>query len=208
MELIQRWLKGNRNFIVGKNLYASFGADGALKKLFDQGETVFSKQKLISALEAVLTTPAPAAIQTSPEPLKIMPESTDSVLQSIQNGWKEKYSKMNLLRHQLEEFGERNDWEALAKCKTICKEILELEQEVNHLWGQRDEYLAKGKLPGMPESDFVIPDNPVEIGKLIEAVKKGIRRNKKKALENPTNPVYAALVKEYQEKLEKINKKI
>ncbi len=208
MELITRWLKGNRNFIIGKSLYASFGKDEALKKLFNQGETPFSKAKLATALEAILNTQSSFQPHTSTDSFKAMPGSNDSVLQAIQNAWKEKYAKMNLLRHELDKYEKRNDWEAVAKCKTMVKEILELEQEVNQLWDKRDEYLENGKLPGVKENEFVIPEDPVKLGKLIESLKKNIRRNKLKAKENPNRAEYAALVKDYESRLQEIlNKK-
>ena len=75
MILIERWLKGNRNFIVGKSLYAKFGHDKAVMQLLDKGETAFSKEALVKALEAIAATPSGGTAKHAEAVLMEMPKA-------------------------------------------------------------------------------------------------------------------------------------
>jgi uncharacterized protein YifE (UPF0438 family) len=205
MILIERWVNGSQNFIVGRALYNRFGSDDALKTLFAKGESAFAKEKLHHALvkikESGKRTPARADVHA----FIAMPKGTDAVLQSIEKEWKPLYQRMNLLRHKLDQFSTANSPSVQGMCKPICKEILELEQQCMALWKKRDYYEEHGQLPEVKEEEFVMPEDPVALGKMIETLKKNIRRNKKKAKDEPSNPLYPALVKKYEDQLQKIN---
>ncbi len=177
MKLIEDWLTGKRNFMTGRSIYKVIGKDEALKKLFAKGETVFAKNKLNEALENLIFTPA-AVLSAEDLSLSEMPHEDDAVLQSIEAGWKEKYARMNLLRHKLDEYGTDNSQETITSCEPICKEVLTLEKEINALWKQRDHYKQHGQLPGVTTQKKELSANLNEAAKQLENIKKNIRRNK------------------------------
>jgi hypothetical protein len=202
MILVDRWLQGKQNFIVGKVLYEILGTDAAMKNLFAKGESGFAKKKMVDALEGIrhkaeggrkTLYPTPSTLHLS------MPDSDDKVLHSLNTDWKEKYSRMNLLRHKLDEFGERNDDDARNACYTLCKEVCEIEQDVMFLWKQRDEYLQTGRLPVVKESKIEIPTDAIELGKFIENRKKDIRRNRKKMIDEPGVAKWAQMYNDHKE---------
>jgi hypothetical protein len=50
MQLIEQWMKGSKNFVVGRSLYKRFGTNDKLKALLDKGETPHAKQELVKEL--------------------------------------------------------------------------------------------------------------------------------------------------------------
>jgi hypothetical protein len=208
MILIERWLKGKRNFIVGRVLYERFGKDKALKVLFIKGETAFAKERLIKSLQELFDSGKCVASRAANEVYNSMPKPTDDIFLAIDNEWKPKYQRMNLLRHKLDQFGEDNSEDARAKCKEICREILDLEQQCNVSWEKRNHYEEHGHLPEVKDEEFKIPKDPVELANMISNLKKYIRRHKKNFRDHPDKPVYAALVKKYEDQLKQINDKL
>jgi hypothetical protein len=113
MIIVDRWLQGKQNFIVGKVLYEILGTDAAMKNLFAKGESAFAKKKLHDVLSALNEKKMRRTLTAYNLPLTTaMPDSDDKVLHSLNTDWKEKYARMNLLRHKLDEYGERNDDDA------------------------------------------------------------------------------------------------
>ena len=204
MQLIENWLKGSRNFITGKILYDKYGADNSLKKLLLQGETPTAKKKLIAALQAIADAGKIPAAEVKADVLSTMPAGSDDVLESIRNEWLPRYQEMNYKRHRLDEYGDRNDKEAIANCKVLCFEILELEQQVMACWAKRDHYLDHGQLPEVKVEKLEIPTDPVKLATLINTLKRNIRRNKQLTQQDKENPKYPALVKKYEQQLQQV----
>lgn len=196
MKLIDDWLKSKRNFITGRSLYKVFGKDENLKALFTKGETPFAKNKLAEVLQALNV--APVRILTAEDlSLTEMPHEDDDVLLSIEAAWKEKYARMNLLRHSLDVYGNDNSKETIAACEPVCREILELEKEINALWQQRDAYKATGQLPGVTTKKKELSTKLNEAANQLENIKKNIRRNKQQMQKFPAEPKYAQLFNDY-----------
>jgi chorismate mutase len=198
MILIEKWLNGKQNFIVGRTLYETFGKDAALKTLFSKGETAFAKQKLLSVLQALKS--EPVVLREKPEIsfFMPMPESDDKVLQGIAVKWKEKYQRMKYLGYRLDAFGESNAKEAISSCEKICAEILELEQECMQLWKERAEYIETGRLAEVKAKEIEIPTDPLALAKMIDQATKNIRRNRKLMREHPDKPKYAQLYNDHK----------
>ena len=205
MILIERWLNGNQNFIVGKVLYSHFGNDRSLRELFDKGETPFAKDMLCKALKTIhefgcRTTKQPEIAQFMP-----MPAGTDKILQAIEEQWKPLYQHMNFLRHKLDQFEQDNSTPVRETRKENAATILEIERKCNLIWSKRNYYLQHGKLPEEKEEEFTIPEDPLQLAKLIERLKRYVRKHKKNLKENPGNATYAALLTKYENQLQQIN---
>lgn len=203
MRLIDDWLKGKQNFIVGRSLYKIFGKEEALQKLFAGGETAFAKKKLADALTALSV--APVKVLTAEDTsFTEMPAANDEVLNSLQAAWKEKYARMNMLRHNLDQYGSDNSPETIAACEPICKEILMLEKEINKLWRERDYYLENKKLPTVASKKKELSSKIDEAAQQLENIKKNIRRNNGLMQKFSAEPKYAQLYNDYKNRYKEI----
>lgn len=203
---------------MGRTLYAQYGADAALKALFKQGDKApGAKEALHQALLAIATPTSAVAAKTVLRSFvgveadatyhqkaleKINTQAPDEVLQSLQLDWKSKYKRMQYLAAQLDSYGKDNAPQTKAACHDLCKQILLLEQEIIEVWKQVDYYKANGKLEEVKEKTMIIPAEPAELDKRIEATRRYIRRHKQNATKHPENPKYPALVKLYEQQLQ------
>lgn len=204
MELIQKWLSGTRNFYVGVVLYKQFGIDEDLKKLLAGKPEPYLQKRLEEALAEVLQKPKVVLqIPVNKKELAEMPKSEDAILEALRREWLPLYQRMNYLRHELDRF-EGNDFEIIAKRKPLAIEVLELEQQCMRTWERREYYLKNGKLPEVKEKEDPIPEDPIALGKMIETLKRNIRRNKQLAESHPDNVVYPLKVKQYEEQLQRL----
>lgn len=207
MYAVQTWLSGQRNFYVGKSIYKTLGKNQRLKDLLEKGKTPTAEELLLKAMQDLVT--APVTIPSTPLITKTtdeMPAGTDPVQQSIRAEWMAPYQQMNYKRHELDRY-DTDSIEHIKARKKLAFEILELEQQCMKLWEKRDYYLKHGKLPDIAEKVIEVPTDPVELGKLIESIKKNIRRNRKLQVEHPDKPVYAEKYKEYKQKFEQLTGK-
>lgn len=205
MELIKNWLSGKRNYFVGAILYKQFGTDQEKKKLFEGKPTLHLQQVLEQSLSELLEKPK---VVLQPTPVKKeteeMPASADAVLEALRAEWLPLYQRMNYLRHELDKW-EGNSTEAIKARGPLAFEILNLEQQCMRIWERREYYLKNGTLPEVkPQKTTEIPQDPVELGKKLETLKRNIRRNKAKAKQHPDNPSYPLLVKQHEEELQQI----
>jgi len=201
VQIIHNWLNGKQNFIVGTSLYKAFGKDEKLKHLFAQGESGIAKKLLAEELKKLIE-PGKPVITIAPKPVvretDVMPEGNTPVLEALKNEWQHPYQRMNLLRHQLDKYGNKNTKDAIAYRKPIAREIKELEQQCMAIWAKRDYYEKEGKLPFVAETKMVIPTDPIELAELISNLKKNIRRNRKLMADNADKPQYAQFYVEYK----------
>lgn len=201
MEMIERWLSGSRNFIIGKTLYLRYGQDGALKKALTGAETPALKVKLLQAMQALCAAGAKTPAPTTDKGEKMPDAPNDSILQSIAEDWKAKYAKMKYLQYELDKYGSDNSDATRNTCHEICKQILALEKEINALWDKRDYYVQHGTVPDVKTNDFTIPEDPFKHAKLIDNLTKYVRRYRLICTNEPGNSKAAALLKKYQDQL-------
>jgi hypothetical protein len=221
MELIKKWLSGNRNYIVGAVLYKKFGSDEKLKKLFESRPDAYSQKRLVEELTKMADNKRPpvAPLITDHSSRSEMPQSKDPVLKALRNEWLVPYKRMCYLQAELDrvttddsfplyDVNDKNSPEAIAKRKPIAFEILELEQQCMQIWARRSHYEKNGSLPEVKEQEEAVPTDPVELGKLIEATKRNIRRNKQLTETHPGNTIYPLKQRQYETKLERIMKNV
>jgi hypothetical protein len=201
MLLIDRWLNGKRNFIVGRVLYDVFGNDKGIKDLLRKGNTAFSGARLLQALQQLNAKPVTVVHEVAEATMFMpMPAGTDDVLIGLENEWKPSYVRMNFLRHKLDEYNERNDDEARTACAALCKEILQLEKDVMQVWNKRNYYAEHGKLPFVQDVKDDMPGDPLKLAFYIENIKKNIRRNRKLMNEPGADAKYAQLYGQWKDK--------
>ena len=75
MEAIRTWLNGPREYTSGVKLYAQYGDDLALKRMFSEPQSDFKRRKLIQVLESIWQGRKQAKIPASPVP-QVKPPAT------------------------------------------------------------------------------------------------------------------------------------
>lgn len=185
MKLIDKWLKGNRNFYTGKAIYKAIGKDAHLLRLLENIPSVIIQNLLEKALtELNQHKTQPKLIEQDKETV-LMPDSADPVLKAVKSEWMKPYQDMNFKRHQLHKFGNSNHPDHIKIRKELAFDILDLEQECIRIWAKRDYYTKYGKLPDIRDTTdtLFIAKDPVQLAKQIEASKRKIRdwRSKMKA---------------------------
>ena len=203
MELIHDWLEGSKHYSIGRAIYKSLGSDESLKTMFDSGYSDYNQQRLEKELRAMLSHVKEIEVQDAPEIKVMLPKPTDPILNSIYQEWKPLYMKMNYLRHDLDRYEGQS--EVLANIrKPIAIEILELEKKINKLWQDSDYFKEHGHLPNINQPKFKKPDDPVELANAINNCGKNIRRSRKRAELNPSNPDYMQLYIDYKHKYKEL----
>lgn len=204
-ELIENWLKGSRNYIVGKVLYNRFGSDEDLKVVLAT-RTQYTEERLLDELTKLARgTAQPKVEKQSIVAVATFPDSADDVLKQMKDEWMPLYTEMNYKRHELDRYAGNHSKSAVKKRGELARDILNLEQQCMKVWRKRDHYIEFGKLPE-PE----IKEPIVDAGKLAERyvnVQGYIRRYKMYLRKDPQNRKYNELLKSYEKELEELRKK-
>jgi hypothetical protein len=198
MFAVENWLNGQQNFFVGRSIYKTLGKDQRVKDLLEKGKTVHSAELLVKAMKELLQKPVVIAARAVTVATEEMPDAADPVLKSIQEEWKKPYQQMNYKRHELDSYLLAT-LDHIEKRKKIAFEILELEQVCIKIWKKRDHYVQHGELPDVSDKTLTIPTDPAELGKLIESVKKNIRRNRLLMKQHPDKPAYISKYNTYKD---------
>lgn len=201
MKVIDNWLKGKRDFTVGVILYNRFGDNEKLKALLDNGYSDFLQKELMTELQKINESEAiKQPVINNPEFLEI-PKSNDAILNAIRNEWVPLYAEMNLLRHELDKFGNSNNPEAIAWRKPRARRIKDLDKMCMAIWDKRKYYLEHGKLPfHNTNAEIEKPSDPVKLANLINNIKKNIRRNRQQMNIPGADPKYTQLYNTYKTK--------
>ena len=83
--------------------------------------------------------------------------------------------------------------------KPIATEILMIEKKLTKQWADSDYYKANGHLPNLPEREFNIPTDPLELANLISNCKRNIRRNRLKVEQCEAPTEYLPLVQYWRD---------
>ena len=153
---IADWLKGKREFKEGAKLYATFGSNNFLKKLF-QNETIYTSQKLLEELIKLKGTPAGLIPVKPNEDWNELPPEMQSILTQARHIFKEvaaKHSALNqlldmaLIRWDVDTQIEQIDEFLIAGgSEKLAMEIILGEDEYIPLFEQVDFYRKNKRFP-------------------------------------------------------------
>lgn len=211
MRTVQKWLDSKRNYYAGVALLAPYCTDKKLWAWITEANTPERHKRLVELAQSIIA--QPEEVKAVAKPIKDraiiqrvaeMPLSDDPILKALHLEWKAPYSRMKYLQQKLDEYGESNRKEDVAACYDICKEIVELDAQVNQIWAKRDHYLEKGSLPDQDADEFTIPTDPMKLAKLIDSIKKNIRRNRAKMTDEPDNPAHVQRYLLYKDRFKKV----
>jgi hypothetical protein len=157
-ELIDTWLKSNRDYWIGVELYNRFGDDLFLKSMFEEGFDDYNAERLVEELETLKKgilnrTIAPVfSAEHKPKNTKLPSESDDAPEPVVQKRNRRKYlyatsrdahSRLKALAKMPEQREER------AKLASL---ILDNFDEIKPLWDYTNHYDEYRELPKHTES--------------------------------------------------------
>lgn len=216
MQDVANWLK-TEVYDEGVKLYLKYGKDPALKNMFSEGQTDFKRKRLKSVLQEILNnyekpTIKKAIITRQVEHQPILASFgwpnpiTDEVIRQLHNLWQPKYQELMNLQARIYEVAllaekgiPNKDFEA---CQ-MAHRILDLDDEIEEIYAQRDYYFSNGKLPATKVEETEVVGDPVRWATEHESCKRYIRRYKHKIESNPGHPSlakWAELLQQYEKK--------
>lgn len=215
MEAIRDWLNGDRDYILGTELYLKYGDDEDMKKLFQsKGISKFKKKKLFDCLRYLWVNRDESRKQKAKsirqkagsgrrEAGSIKPKAksqkykewnkneTDKVLIALHQQWVPAFKEMKTLHAQLLLMDTDIERGAAAH------QILRLDKFCSDIYAKRDYYKEKGRLPEEKKPDEIVSFD--RVGVRLENVKTYVRRYRSKLKKDPSNEKWAALLKKYTE---------
>lgn len=223
MESIRQWFKAGRPYDEGVQLYIKHGTDSVLKMIFTREErTAFKVAKLQEALRQLLPRPATTACPTISTSLPPAPLETkkphawpplpieDQVLKALWEQWRPKYAELKSLQQRLYHvaLGGKTDVNKRLEAGQMAHRILDLADDVEALYIERDHYLDTGSLISHSTSEAEVID-PVRWATELKNNERYVRDYKAKLAKEPNhkNAVkWADKLKEKQALLAKYKK--
>jgi len=218
MDDLKSWLQdGGKAYDAGVKLFLKYGKDKNLHALFTQEqETEYKRirlQQCVKALYDEYTRPGSKVaivqkqIEQAPVAHKGWPkDNTDPVIQTLNDQWKPLYSELMSAQQRIYEIalqGENsNSHKKLEACQ-LAHRILDLDDQLDDIYFNRDYYLANGRLPDSDKEDPIVGD-PVRLADERKNIERYIREHKQLLREDPTHRLAA----KRQQKLQDYEKKL
>jgi hypothetical protein len=212
MESIRLWLNGNRNYAKGVQLYLAHGSDPTLKRIFSQeGESDFRKKRLVECLQNLLQPcknpkPAPSPQKAAePKPPVLIPGESkwsdymDEVEASLHAKWKPLFVEMMDLVTRVGDVAQAGakDREKEMLAGKMALRILNLDDQIEAIYAERDHYLATGgMLEERPYGDPCI--DPMLMPLKLANHQRYIRECKAKLQKDPSQTNLATLIKKHE----------
>ena len=187
------------NYDAGVQLYMQYGSNATLKRvLSNEEETAFKREKLKEALTQLLT--ADKSPASHPKSLPQIPTEQqfkhwppqpieDIVLAALYNQWKPLYGEMKSLQHRIDEVAQQGgtDPNKLIEAGQMAIQILNLEDEIDGIYYQRDYYYQNKELPAAATTEEMTIVDPAKWGVELEKYKRYVRRYTKWIADRPNN---------------------
>ncbi len=211
MEIIRTWLNGPRQYEQGIELYRQFGHNQTLKKILaTEGWSAFKETKLVQALEQLLQSsikiekelPAGTTIYTRHKGWPLHPIE-DPILLALHERWKPLYSEMMHAQSRAYEVAliaeqTSNPTKKLEACQLI-HHIMDLDEQIDDIYGQRDHYLIHQQLPAEPLPEII--GDPVRWATELKNAERYVRRYNNLLKKNPSNEKWASKWKHFTEQI-------
>lgn len=209
MDVIREWLNSSRNYNAGATLYLKHGKDEKLKRIFREPASDFKKQKLAEALRSLLNNQEHAAakqeeqkattIQRERLAEKRWPKERDTTLEALHQQWRIKFLEMTSLQSRIYDVALAGQTDSAKKQEAgqMAHRILDLDDECDDLYRQRDHYIKHNRLPEEPKPmDLVVDVKKIPLA--LANCQRYIRDYKNKLLKEPGNVKAAAQLQKYQ----------
>jgi hypothetical protein len=221
MTEITQWLNSAGDYDAGVRIFLKYSDDPVLTALFTlEEETDFKRKRLVQALKALLN-PATARSATVPRDPVIkaaMPKSvpgtmahsgwpnpiTDPVMRALWDQWRPKYAELMSLQQRLYEValqGEKGDSNKKLEACQMAHRIMDLDDECDEIYAERDHYLQRGHLPGNSQPVEPVGD-PVRWATELQNCQRYVRNYRLKITKDPLNkrvPIWQEKIKDWEQ---------
>lgn len=209
MDQIRSWFKGPKRYDDGAAIYLKLGRDEKLKKVFREPESPFKKKMLEDTLKAMLykrvvqeikqEEQKAVAIESVGWPEKKWPEERDNTLQALYERWKPKFAEMMSLCSRLYEvaLAGKTDQAKEREAGVMVHRILDLDEECDEIYRQREYYLQHQKLPEAEKPMELVVD-PLKIPLAYNNELRYIRDYNNKLKKDPANVKAASQLKKHE----------
>lgn len=209
MDQVKAWLTGPRKYDEGANLYLQYGRDEALKRIFREPVSDYKKKKLEEALRSLLqkTTEVKVKVEVQKSVAvegvavadRKWPKEKDSTLNALHEQWKPKFAEMMNLMSRIYDVALAGKTDSAQKQEAgrMAHRILDLDDECDDIYRQRDFYLLHKKLPEEPRPMELVVD-PIKIPLELANCTRYVRDYKNKLKKEPGNVKAAAQLAKYE----------
>lgn len=209
MDEIRKWLKGPRDYESGAKLYIQHGTDRNLRKIFMEPASDFKKKKLVEVLSSMVTkkqhvaekvavTKEVALRHISKSPGQ-WPAELDPTLKALKEKWKPLFAEMMNLSARIYDVALEGTKDPAKKAEAgeMAHRILDLDDECDAIYQQRDHYIQFGKLKAEKKPMDLVVD-PVKIPVALENARRYVRQYRNKLKKNPGDVQAAEKMKQYE----------
>jgi hypothetical protein len=202
MDDIRSWLNSSRNYDEGVKLLLQHCSDAKIKRLYTiEGPSDFKKQLLYKELQKIYTsketthrTPATQNPKLEIQNPSKWPATMDEVVAALFNQWKPLFAERNALCSRHYEVAKQNEKES----GKMAHRILDLDDEIDLIYEQRDYYLQHGRLPEKKVPKKLAVD-PLRMVVNLKNAERYVRAFKIKVKNEPANVKAAAKLKEWED---------
>jgi hypothetical protein len=209
MQDILAWLKSERDFTKGVELYKKFGTNNFFKTLLTAGPTPYNLKKLVAELE-VLAPATPAIPQKQVANIKIQEPKAAPIADKSKDIEKYLQLKQTLSRKydQLKRNMAQLDYEKKQDVLHLtAKQILSLDSQIKEIWMQLDFYDENGTFPVLePKPEPPKRSTSQSIQLLHQTISKAKARYASGKCRNPEKTL--ELIKTSQTQLDEMKKEL
>ena len=200
---IKTWLNGPRKYDDGAKLYLQYGRDEMLKRIFREPVSDYKRKKLEESLKALLQKNTQvkaktevhkkAAVESVALNDRRWPKERDATLSALHEKWKPKFAEMMSLMSRIYDVAVEGKTDVAKKKEAgaMAHRILDLDDECEEIYTQRDHYLKHGRLPNVEETPMEVVVDPKKWPVALENCRRYVRQYKNK-LKNKLDDVNAA----------------
>ena len=227
---IRTWLNSQvKSYDDGVKLFLQYGHDPALKSLFTlEQESDFKRRRLIQALQELIAPSVGDDQDGQHETDNLLPPQAirgdfsqwhkgwpnpiiDRVIQALYDQWRPLYAELVSAQQRIYEVALQaengNTAKALEACQ-LAHRIMDLDNECDDLYLQRDYYLEQGHLPVKEKPKDVVGD-PVRWATERQNALRYVREFKAKIKNEPTSklvPKWEQKLIDWQNEVTRLNK--
>jgi hypothetical protein len=223
MQSVILWLNSRQNYSTGAKLYHAFGGDASLKKFFSNGEpSAYKKNRLVQVLSDLVDTQKNTSVIIEQKTDHLVERS--SVEATTKKGWSQTMDEVEAALHAqwLPKFKEMMD--LCSNLDTVARDglvdpykelkagemafrILDLDDECDELYEQRDHYNKHGVLIAQKEYGELVVD-PKKMPMALQNHHRYARDYRSKLKKEPDNLDYAQQLKKHEWFVQQYKKKL
>lgn len=209
MDDIRQWLKGKQDYDAGAKLYIIHGHNHALRRVFREPASPFKKKLLIRELTNLLRKKTDTVKKIEVAEIKATenltisdrrwPLQMDETTKALHIKWKPIFAEMMNLCSRIYDVALQGKTDPAMKQEAgrMAHRILDLDDECDAIYAQRDHYIRYGKLPDDKKPMELVTDLK-KIPLALSNARRYIRDYKNKLAKDPGNVHAAEKIKIYE----------